>query len=162
MDWRDLHLHGKGRGPAFYLTALTYAQYLWQRGRAARAVLCLDRALGAELPPEPERCHALPYLALAWMLARVPPDVFIGNPRVHFQHLADKVRGPRCDLRRWRAWACWAIVRDVMPGLPGDSRRAGDEPSLEAIAGNLAALGCADEADLWRAALSGCRRREDS
>ena len=38
-----------GRGEAFYRDCLEYGQALWQRGYAARSLLCLDRAMGAEL-----------------------------------------------------------------------------------------------------------------
>jgi hypothetical protein len=162
MDWRDLRAHGAERGPAFYHTALTYAQYLWQRGCAARAVLCLDRAFGSDLPPDPEPRPALPYAALAWMLVHLPPKVFIGNPRIHFQHLADRMSGPRLEQRRWRAWACWAIARQAMPELPGDIRCIDGEPTLETIAGRLSAFGRPDEAALWRAVLAGGQSRVHS
>ena len=42
-----LSAHGPARDGAFYLTALTYGHYLWQQGQVARAILKLDRALGA-------------------------------------------------------------------------------------------------------------------
>src|SRR5437762_2653522 len=49
MDASALTAHGDERDAEFYLTALTYAQYLWQHGLAARAILKLDRALLADL-----------------------------------------------------------------------------------------------------------------
>ncbi len=104
MDWRDVRAHGADRGPAFYRTMLEYSHYLWQRGRAARAVLCLDRAFGADLEPTDRGPDAgawpLPFAALAWILARTPPEVFLGNPRVHYQHLAVRMNEPRREHRR--------------------------------------------------------------
>jgi hypothetical protein len=120
MDAGSITALGEDRGPVFYLTALTYGHYLWQRGLAARATLCLDRALGADLRgDEPVlREWPLPYAAMRWFLQHTPPDVFIGNPRVHFQHLADRMNEPRRDQRRWRAWACWGIAPCVPNGRP--------------------------------------------
>ncbi len=156
MDWRDVRRHGRERGPAFYLTLLEYGQYLWQRRRAARALLCLDRAFGADLtdpgaagiPPWPP-----PYAAVAWLLARTPADVFIGNPRVHYQHLAGRVRAPRGEQRRWRAWACWAIARRVLPDLPGDPRCGIDEPDEDRIDHGLVRHGSPAERECWRRVL---------
>ncbi len=145
---------GADRGPQFYLTALTYGHFLWQRGLAARATLCLDRALSADLRgSEPVlRDHPLPYAAMAWFLRHTPPEVFIGNPRVHFQHLADRMSEPRREQRRWRAWACWAIARAMRPEWPADPKHAVVEPTLDEIAAQLAAHGIAGETALWRAA----------
>ena len=103
LDWRALHAFRAGeRGTAFYLTCLEYAQVLWQRRLAARAMLCLDRALGAELRgDEPVLAlHPMPYRAMAWIVAHAPQDVFIGNPRVHFQHYADRLGEPRREQRQ--------------------------------------------------------------
>ena len=52
MDARALTAHGDERDADFYVTALTYGQYLWQRGLAARAILKVDRALLADLRGE--------------------------------------------------------------------------------------------------------------
>ena len=144
-----------GRGGAFYLACLEYGQALWQRRLAARAMLCLDRALGADLTgTEPElRAYPLPYDAMAWLVARTPADVFMGNPRVHFQHYADRMNEPRREQRRWRAWACWRLVRDVRPDLPGDPRHRVIEPATEQIAAALLEHGLPGEAEGWRAAL---------
>jgi len=50
LDWRTLHVHREDvRGAEFYHDCLEYAQALWQRRLAARALLCLDRAMGADL-----------------------------------------------------------------------------------------------------------------
>lgn len=162
MDARALTAHGNERDVEFYLTALTYAQYLWQRGHAARAILKLDRALlsdvrghEAELSDWP-----LPYAAMAWFLRHTPSDVFIGNPRVHFQHLADRMNEPRREQRRWRTWACWAITRVVRPEFPADPKHAVEEPGHELIAKKLDAHGMPGETALWQAALAKAGARE--
>ena len=155
MDARALSAHGPARDAAFYLTALTYAQYLWQRGLAARAILKLDRALGADLRgDEPVlREWPLPYAAMGWLLRQAPPDVFIGNPRVHFQHLADRMNEPRREQRRWRTWACWALCRAVRPEFPADPKHRVTEPTLALIAQKLDAYGIAGETARWQKAM---------
>ncbi len=157
LDWRALHTHRAGdRGEDFYFACLEYGHALWQRGFAARALLCLDRALGAELTGvEPIlRSYPLPYAAMAWLIARTPRDVFLGNPRVHFQHYADRMNEPRREQRRWRAWACWALTRVVRPALPNDPKHTVVEPTLDAIDAALRAHGHPGEAEQWRAELA--------
>ena len=161
LDWRALHaFRDADRGPEFYLACLEYGQALWTRRLAARTMLCLDRALGADLRgDEPVlREWPLPYAAMMWLVAQAPSDVFIGNPRVHFQHYAGRMNEPRRDQRRARAWACWALARVVRPDLPGDPSHRIDEPSAETIAADLRAHGHASEADLWLAALKNAGR----
>lgn len=155
MDARALSAHGLVRDAAFYLTALTYAHYLWQHGLAARALLKLDRALGADLRgDEPVlRDWPLPYAAMAWFLRYTPPDVFIGNPRVHFQHLADRMNEPRREQRRWRTWACWALGRVVRPEFAADPKHRVVEPTSALIAEKLTAHGIPGETALWREVL---------
>lgn len=147
---RDSH-----RTETFYLDCLEYAHSLWLRGMAARAILCLDRAFGADLRGgEPVLAKwPLPYAALAWILERTPDGTFLGNPRVHFQHYAGRMSGPRTEQRRWRAWACWALTRKVLPHLPGDPRHTIAEPGEEQIAAQLAVHGHPGEAPLWRRVL---------
>ncbi|AOS42977.1 hypothetical protein Verru16b_00012 [Lacunisphaera limnophila] len=160
MDASALSAHGAARDAAFYLTALTYAQHLWQRRLAARAILSLDRALGADLRgDEPElQAWPLPYGPMAWFLRHTPPGVFIGNPRVHFQHLADRMNEPRRDQRRWRTWACWALGRVVRPEFGPDPRHAVIEPTTAEIADRLRAHGLPGEAAHWENILRNCER----
>jgi hypothetical protein len=155
MDASALSAHGTARHAAFYLTALTYGHYLWQHGLAARAILCLDRALGADLRDDAPVLQdwPLPYAAMGWFLRHTPAGVFIGNPRVHFQHLAGRMNEPRREQRRWRAWACWALARATRPEFGGDPKHVIPEPSLELIATKLDAHGLGGESALWRAAL---------
>lgn len=156
MDAGALSAHGPARDGAFYLTALTYGHFLWQRGLAARAILCLDRALGADLRgAEPElQDWPLPYDAMAWILRHTPGNIFIGNPRVHFQHLADRMNEPRREQRRWRAWAGWGLTRVVCPQLAADPRHRVSEPSSDQIAEQLGRHGLTGEAVLWRQAMA--------
>ena len=158
MDWRVLSAHGDQRDAGFYLSALEYGHYLWQGGFAARAILCLDRAMGAELAAEDvtAKTWPIPYAAMAWFLTHTPEDVFIGNPRVHFQHYADRLKGPRRDQRRWRAWACWALTRRLHPQLPNDPRHRVTEPSENEIAAALIAHGHPAESAYWNEVLRTC------
>lgn len=156
MSASALTAHGDDRDAGFYLTALTYGHYLWQRGQVARAILKLNRGFGADLAPaEPVlRDWPLPYLALGWILRHAPAGVFLGNPRVHFQHLADRMNEPRRNQRQWRAWACWALTRRVRPEFPPDPGHAVVEPSEDQISAALELHGHPGEAALWRSALA--------
>ena len=158
MDAGALTAHGDERDADFYLTALTYAQYLWQRGLAARAILKLDRALLADLRGDEAvlKQWPLPYAAMAWFLRHTPPDVFIGNPRVHFQHLADRMNEPRREQRRWRIWACWAIARVVRPEFPADPKHEVKDPTVAEIAAKLDLHGVPGETAVWQAVLARC------
>lgn len=155
MDYRILQAHGRERGEGFYLDALRYAQYLWQEGRAGRAILALTRALYAEVPagsPVLAQCP-LPYAALRWIVSAHHSDQFPGNPRVSFQHQANRLRGARRELRAARAWAAWAVVRAARPTLPGDPAEALPEPSLATIGDWLGRHAHPGEVALWREAL---------
>jgi hypothetical protein len=156
MDAGALTAHGSERDAAFYLTALTYGQFLWRQGLVARAILKLNRGFGSDLPAGNPILQEwpLPYLALGWMLRHAPADVFLGNPRVHFQHLADRMNEPRRDQRRWRAWACWALACKVRPDFSGDPLHRVDEPTLDEISCFLAEHGVPGETGLWFDALT--------
>lgn len=152
LDWRRLHaFREQHRGAEFYLACLEYGHALWLRGFAARAILCLDRAFGADLRgDEPVlREWPLPYAAMVWLITHTPDQIFIGNPRVHFQHYADRVNEPRREPRRWRAWACWALTRAIRPDLPADPRHAVREPGIDEIAAQLNTHGHPGESTLW-------------
>jgi hypothetical protein len=158
LDHRHLSRHGDARDGAFYLACLEYGHALWQRGLAARAVLCLDRAMGADLQGgEPEvRTWPMPYAAMAWFLTHTPPEIFIGNPRVHFQHYADRMNEPRRAQRASRAWACWALARRLRPEWPADPKHAVHEPNEAEIASALDQNGLPGETALWQTVLSDC------
>jgi hypothetical protein len=155
MDWRDLHRHGEDRGAKFYLSALTYGQHLWQRGLAARALLSVDRALLAEVSAGDPILLAWPppYHALRWIMTHASPESLVGNPRVHYQHLADRLLGPRADQQRARCWAAWYLSRLVNPAWPADAKHLVDEPALETITAALNEHGLPDEATIWQSAM---------
>jgi hypothetical protein len=159
MDWRAFGEHGSQRDAAFYQTALEYGHYLWQRGLAARAILCLDRAMGADVRADDASVNAwpIPYAAMAWFLTHTPDGVFIGNPRVHFQHYADRLKAPRRDIRRARAWACWALTRRLRPWLAGDSKHRVTEPTEAETAASLDSHGLPGESAVWLTTLHRCR-----
>lgn len=152
LDWRSLHLFREGeRGESFYEACLEYGQELWRKEFAARAILCLDRAMGADLrgdEPVLQR-WPMPYAGMVWFLRHAPAGVFLGNPRVHFQHYAGRMNEPRREQRRWRAWACWALARAVLPDLPGDPKHVIDEPTVSRIEASLRQHGHPGEAELW-------------
>jgi hypothetical protein len=156
LDWRALHaFRVTARGADFYVACLEYAHALWRRRLPARAILCLDRAFGAELRGDEVilEAHPLPYVAMRWIIEQAPPELFIGNPRIHFQHYADRMNEPRREQRRWRAWACWAIVRAIRPGLPADLRHQVEEPTIAAITDGLRENGFPNEELYWTCAL---------
>ncbi|MGH7959719.1 MAG: hypothetical protein ACREH8_22275 [Opitutaceae bacterium] len=162
LDWRALHAFRKSdRGPEFYFACLEYGHTLWQKGFAARALLCLDRAMGADLTGDEPILgqHPLPYAAMAWFIGQTPAGVFLGNPRVHFQHYAARVNEPRREQRRWRAWACWALARAVRPDLPNDPKHRVVEPALDDITAGLRAHGHNGEDELWRRELARVSKR---
>jgi hypothetical protein len=161
LDWKALNSFEKDdRGPEFYYACLEYGQSLWTRGFAARAILCLDRAFAADLTGDELILTQwpLPYSAMAWLLDHVPDGTFMGNPRVHFQHYADRMNEPRKHQRQWRAWACWAIARAVLPDLPADPKHHVVEPDDAAIDTRLRACGIAGEAELWARVLAEARK----
>ena len=159
MNYRCLTEAGENVA-AFYFTALKYGHYLWLNGHSGRSILAITRALYANVPevdPILEQ-WPLPYAALKWIVAHHPSDHFPGNPRISFQHQATRLRGERRELRRARAWAVWALVRQAKPTLPGDSRQAIEEPTPEWIEAQLKAEGHANEVAVWQGALS---RKDD-
>jgi len=150
---------GPDRGPGFYFLALECAQALWLADLPAQSLLLINRAFSADLPPDDPVLHDWPppYAAVAWILRHHQPTDFIGNPRRHYQHLATRMVEPRKDLRTWRAWACWALARALLPDLPADEHQLAHEgvrePEIEVIAAHLDRLGLPGEANHWLAAL---------
>ncbi len=153
MNWRSLNrFREDDRTAEFYLTCLKYGQHLWQQRLPARAILCLDRAWGADLvgnEPILEQ-WPLPYAALVTLLQQAPADAFLGNPRVHFQHYADRLGEPRREQRKWRAWACWALTRATLPNLTEDPKHQVEEPSLKTIEAKLHSHGLPSEPKIWQ------------
>jgi hypothetical protein len=106
-----------------------------------------DESILAEYP--------LPYAAMHWFMAHTPTNVFIGNPRVHFQHYADRLKEPRREQRRTRSWACWALAKKTNPTWPGDPKHIVIEPTLAQIDIDLQTHGHPDESILWRSVMAG-------
>jgi hypothetical protein len=156
MDWRELRRHGGDRSAEFYLSALTYGQHLWQRGLAARALLAVDRALLADVPSGDPILAAwpLPYLALRWIMTHASAESLVGNPRVHYQHLAGRIKGHRAAQQRARAWAAWHLACLANSTWPGDPKHQVHEPSVAEIADALNLHGLPNETQIWKCAWS--------
>ena len=156
LDWSHLHECGSDRGSVFYHRCLVYAQYLWVNSTPARSLLAVDRALLAPINgDEPEvRNWPLPYAAVAWILRHADPDLFLGNPRAHYQHLADRVRGPGHEIKRWRSWACWHLVRAVRPDFEGDPHHQVIIPAASAVTAGLNTFGIPGETAFWKKTLA--------
>jgi hypothetical protein len=157
-SWRDLAEFREQQGEELYERCLEYGQQLWLNHLPARALLAVDRALYCPMPAEAKILHLwpLPYRAIGWLVNQ-PTQQFTGNARVHYQHLADRVRGEQADLKKWRAWAAWAVVRKVRPDLPGDPRHAVREPPFEEILQGLKSFGLPNEPAWWQQAMDGIR-----
>jgi hypothetical protein len=156
LSWRDLAEHRDNRGPELYRLCLEYGQQLWLDGLPARALLAVDRALYCDVPGDDPvlQEYPLPYRTIGWMVSQ-PADGFTGNARVHYQHLADRVRGERAEIKKWRAWGAWAVVRQAHPELPPDPRHEVTEPTLAEIESGLRTHGVSGEVAVWREALAG-------
>ncbi len=151
MDWRSLNQFAACRDIEFYQTALRYAQALWMKGLPARSILAIDRALFCDLSGLEDglKQWPLPYLAVLWIIGHRFPDQFIGNPRIHYQHLADRVRGERKDIKKWRAWACWYLVKVCFPEFERDKKHQVVEPTVADIRDGLVQFGYPDEVAVW-------------
>lgn len=154
LDYRYLRAVAHSRGADFFERALTYGQFLWMSGETARAILSITRGLYADLSRDATITNQwpIPYAALAWIVAHHPGDSFMGNPRVSFQHQADRVRGNQAPLKSARAWAVWRLVCIVRPDLPGDPRHRVEPPDDQAIEHRLDLFGLNDEIKVWRRA----------
>lgn len=155
LSWRDLNELRTDQGPELYRLCLEYGQQLWLDDLPARALLAVDRALYCEVPASATVLtdYPWPYRAIGWMVKQ-PSEAFTGNARVHYQHLADRVRGERAELKQWRAWAAWAVVRQACPALPGDPLHLVSEPNVDTIAQNLHRYASQAEVTEWQVALT--------
>lgn len=153
-SWRDLAEWRENQGPELYLACLEYAQQLWMGDLPARALLAVDRALYCEVPAGHAVLtkHPYPYAVIAWMVKQ-PTEEFTGNARVHYQHLADRVRGPKSEIKKWRAWAAWAVVCQHRPDLSSDPLHEVTPPTLEEITEGLNTWSIQNEVDVWQAAM---------
>ncbi len=130
--------HRRDCGPLFHRACLELAQSFWRQGKPAQAILQLNKA--AFVPT-----LAAPYPALVWFLIHRRPDLFLGNPVRHFQHLASRMSGEHASLRTWRAWACFHLARAILPttDFPRDEKQIAHEelviPDLATVEKNLPA-----------------------
>jgi hypothetical protein len=149
-SWRDLAEFRENQGAELYQRCLEYGQQLWLDHLPARALLAVDRALYCDIPAEAAilKKWPLPYQAIAWLVSQ-PTEHFTGNARVHYQHLADRVRGERADIKKWRAWAAWAVVRKARPDLSSDPRHKVIEPTHREILQGLKSFGLPEEPTWW-------------
>lgn len=136
LDPGHTRRHRRECGPLFHRACLELAQSFWQQGKPAQAILQLNKA--AFVPTLPA-----PYPALVWFLIHRRPDLFLGNPVRHFQHLASRMSGEHAPLRAWRAWACFHLAHEILPpaDFPRDEEQIAHEdlliPDLATIAKNL-------------------------
>ncbi|MBX7211989.1 MAG: GNAT family N-acetyltransferase [Verrucomicrobiaceae bacterium] len=152
---------GADRGPAFYEATLRYAQSLWRTGFPAKGLLLCSRAMAADLQKGEDILHRwpLPYEAVAWMLVNRKEGQFLGNPCLHFQHLASRMSGPRRELRMWRAWACWYLAKELLDParFPGDLAQIRKEnlvePTHDEISRQLHRLSVLNDDRAWGQAL---------
>ena len=154
LSWRELNALRDDQGEELYLLCLEYGQQLWLENLPARALLAVDRALYCDVPAH-AKClqqHPLPYAAIGWLVSQ-PTEQFTGNARVHYQHLADRVKGDRAAQKKWRAWAAWAVIRRVRPDLPADPDHAVTEPSHSEIRQALQLHGIKGEVETWEKAI---------
>lgn len=155
MSWRDLDRARGIHKEMYFVTTQSYAQYLWESGATARALLALLKAIYSEVP---ESCAIngpwpLPYRAFGWMIRHHPGDTFMGNPRISLQHQATRGIALREPLRCARAWAVWLIACKADPSLEPDRSDPVKELSETEIATLLQNHGLPGETDLWIAAI---------
>jgi len=148
----------ENRGADFQRAALCYAQSLWIEGKPAQAILQINKSFMADA-----RCAdgLSAYRALGWIMRAAADDGagFMGNPVRHFQHLATRMSGPRAEIRRWRAWACFHLAEKILPdGFHRDGRQMAREgiwiPGNHPVIAAIERLGWPGEAECILAAVS--------
>ena len=155
-DFSLTRRHGHVRGADFYYDALCYAQSQWVHGKPAQAILQLNKAWMADLEGhEPIlKTQPSPYRALVWILttAATGDYGYLGNPVRHFQHLASRMpRGPRAEVRAWRAWLCFHLAEKVLnrAEFPRDGEQIAREglwvPSFQRVKYEISQKGWAGE-----------------
>ena len=161
LTYRSIRELGRRRDELFYRTCLEYSQFLWTAGKPAQAILQLNRAWSADLPPDAPvlESYPPPYMALRWILEHRHEAGFIGNPVRHFQHLATRISGPRKLVRSWRAWACFHLSEKLLSAddFPRDELQISSEelviPSFQETEKQLNQLGWMNELQHYRSAL---------
>jgi hypothetical protein len=163
-DFTLTRRHGRDKGADFYQDALRYAQSQWMSGKPAQALLQIDKAFMADLPPDHLVLHGHPppYHALLWIMREAASGNrgFMGNPVRHFQHLASRMSGDRAEIRSWRAWLCLHLAEQLLPSaaFPRDGHQIVREglwiPGFSASLAAVSRLGWRhDEAEIAQLAL---------
>jgi hypothetical protein len=124
LDWRTLNAFGPDdRGERFYGACIEYSHALWQRKYAARAMLCLDRAMGADLKgdePIVLSVWPIPYEAMVWFMRHTP------HGRLHRQSACAFSALRRPDERAPQGaapLACVGLLVACKDGHAGPARR---------------------------------------
>jgi hypothetical protein len=151
MSYRDLREARETAPPEFHEAARKYAHFLWLKGKPARAILALCRALYLE-PAELPAGTVAPYAPYAWMLERYHGRGFLGNPRISFFHQATRMN-PQRELFRRRAWAMWWITTHLRPELPAEPGCEETPPATDWLADFLNRRGLPREGVQFQAAL---------
>lgn len=156
LDYRHLRAHRGGQGGNIIPAALEYAQTLWMAELPARSILALTRALYAMPPHAEDAAYPVPYAALAWICQTHAGRGagFLGNPRISFQHQAQRMRLAPVEQRRARAWAAWFIAARALPDFPDDVRSEAERPTGREVAASLRQQTSPAEADLWQGVVS--------
>lgn len=151
LDYRHLRIHRGGAETGIVFAALEYAQSLWMAVLPARSILALTRALYAAPPHSKDAIYPVPYAALSWICQTHGGQGagFLGNPRISFQHQAQRMRLEPVARRRARAWAAWYLAAQALPRFPDDALNLEERPTREGVAAALEAEASAAEALLW-------------
>ena len=155
-------VYGRNFNAEFYYSSLCYAQSLWLEGKAAQALLQLNKSFMAEFGGGEEILISwpLPYGAKHWVMSHCPVEDFLGNPVRHYQHLATRMHGVRAELRGWRAWGCFHLAEKVLDHAsnPRDEEQIEMEkiliPSVARVLDQLERLGLPGEAGLFEEVLA--------
>lgn len=155
-------VYGRDFNAEFYYSSLCYAQSLWLEGKAAQALLQLNKSFMADFGEGGEvlSLWPLPYGAKRWVMSHCPAEDFLGNPVRHYQHLATRMHGVRAELRRWRAWGCFHLAEKALDQAsnPRDEEQIEIEtiliPSVARVLDQLERLGLPGEAGLFEEVLA--------
>ena len=149
--------HRKECAELFYLSCLELSQSYWIQGKQAQSILQINKALMADID---DFKNFSPYMALSWLLKNRRNGEFLGNPVLHFQHLATRMSGLRKDLRIYRAWACFYISKYILPSkeFPEDLDQISKEslvfPDINEVYSKLNVTGLLSECDFFLEALN--------
>lgn len=133
MSYRDLCTARLENAVHYVDRAYEYANYLWQHGTSARAILALIKGVYADSFSRESEQLPSPFHAYKWMLARYDGADFLGNPRISFYHQAHRMPEQQAAKNRDQAWAFWYLTRKARPTLPADEKEPEIVPDLNSI-----------------------------